>query len=45
MLKWDSEEDHQQAREAFEKWKGFHEDAIQSNDLKPRLYVSNAFAF
>ena len=45
MLKWDSEEDHQQAREAFEKWKGFHEDAIQSNDLKPRLHVSNAFAF
>lgn len=40
MLKWESEEDHQKAKEAFEKWKGFHEDAIDSRDLKPRLHVS-----
>ncbi|KAK4697640.1 hypothetical protein P7C71_g462, partial [Lecanoromycetidae sp. Uapishka_2] len=38
MLKWDSEEDHQYAREAFEKWRGFHEDAINSTDLKPRMH-------
>jgi hypothetical protein len=36
MLNWDSEEDHQRARAAFEKWKGFHEDAINSTSLKPR---------
>ena len=39
MLKWDSDEDHEQACRAFEKWKGFHEDAIASNDLKPRVQV------
>lgn len=41
MLSWDSEEDQKQAREAFEKWKGFHEDALNSCDLKPRKHVSN----
>lgn len=41
MLSWDSEEDQKQAREAFEKWKGFHEDALNSCDLKPREHVSN----
>lgn len=40
MLEWDSEEDHKQAKEAFEKWKGFHEEAIASSGLKPRLHVS-----
>ena len=40
MLKWNSEEDHKQAREAFEKWKGFHEDAMDSGELRPRLHVS-----
>lgn len=40
MLEWNSEKDHQQARDAFEKWTGFHEDAISSNDLKPRRHVS-----
>jgi hypothetical protein len=40
MLKWESEEDHRVAKEAFEKWKGFHEDAIESTELKPRLHVS-----
>jgi hypothetical protein len=41
MLKWDSEEDHRVAKEAFEKWRGFHEDAIHSNELKPRAQVSS----
>lgn len=36
MLNWDTEEDHQRAKDAFEKWKGFHEDAINSTSLKPR---------
>lgn len=40
MLNWDTEEDHERARKAFEKWKGFHEDAINSTDLKPRKHVS-----
>ena len=41
MLNWDSEEDHKGAKEAFEKWSGFHEDAIHSSSLKPRLHVSS----
>ncbi|KAK3077128.1 hypothetical protein LTS18_011149 [Coniosporium uncinatum] len=36
MLVWDNEEDHRRAKEAFEKWKGFHEDAIESCELKKR---------
>jgi hypothetical protein len=40
MLNWDSEEEHQAAKDAFEKWNGFHEDAIHSKDLKPRATVS-----
>ncbi|KAG9232523.1 P-loop containing nucleoside triphosphate hydrolase protein [Amylocarpus encephaloides] len=36
MLIWDTEDDHQSARDAFEKWRGFHEDAINSTCLKPR---------
>lgn len=43
MLSWDSEEDQKHAQDAFEKWKGFHEDALNSRDLKPRKYVSNPF--
>jgi len=38
MLCWDTEEDHRIAKEAFEKWKGFHEDAINSSNLKPRAH-------
>ncbi|KAK2762103.1 hypothetical protein FQN54_001110 [Arachnomyces sp. PD_36] len=38
MLNWDSPEDHEIAKEAFEKWKGFHEDAIDSSGLEPRLH-------
>ncbi|KAF1986348.1 hypothetical protein K402DRAFT_393829 [Aulographum hederae CBS 113979] len=36
MLTWDSEEDHQIAKAAFEKWQGFHDDAIASTELKKR---------
>ncbi|RDW71273.1 hypothetical protein BP6252_07836 [Coleophoma cylindrospora] len=36
MLCWDTEEDHQRAKSAFEKWRGFHDDAIESTSLKPR---------
>ena len=43
MLDWGTEEDHRQAKNAFEKWKGFHEDAINSSGLKPRLNVSVSF--
>ncbi|OAL29118.1 hypothetical protein AYO22_02555 [Fonsecaea multimorphosa] len=38
MMNWDNEEDQQRAKTVFEKWKGFHEDAIDSTDLKPRAH-------
>jgi hypothetical protein len=38
MLNWDNDEDQERAKVAFEKWKGFHEDAIDSKDLKPRTH-------
>lgn len=41
MLNWDDEEAHGRAQDAFQKWKGFHEDAIGSKSLKPRQHVSN----
>jgi hypothetical protein len=40
MLKWGNEKDQQVALEAFEKWPGFHEDAIGSKELKARTHVS-----
>ena len=40
MLTWDKEEDHKYARETFEKWTGFHDDAINSTALRPRAHVS-----
>ena len=43
MLDWSTKEDHQQAKDAFEKWKGFHDDALDSSGLKPRLNVSPCF--
>ena len=42
MLNWDSEEDRKQSKDAFEKWNGFHEDAMNSCELKPRKHVSNS---
>jgi len=44
MLKWDTEADHLQAKAAFEKWTGFHDDAIQSCELKARGCVCFAFS-
>ncbi|KAF8863791.1 hypothetical protein BDZ45DRAFT_583337 [Acephala macrosclerotiorum] len=42
MLTWDSEEAHQRARDAFEKWRGFHDDAINSTSLRPRSAAHKA---
>lgn len=39
MLTWDNEEDQKRAHDAFAKWKGFHDDALNSKDLKPRAHV------
>lgn len=40
MLQWDSDQDQAVAKAAFEKWKGFHEDALDSDRLRPRTHVS-----
>ncbi|KAM5345462.1 hypothetical protein ACJ41O_011324 [Fusarium nematophilum] len=38
MLEWnDADKNH--ARDAFEKWNGFHNDAIKSSALKPRTHA------
>ena len=42
MLTWDSEEDQKQAKHAFAKWAGFHEDALNSCGLEPRKQVSKS---
>lgn len=39
MLKWDEPHLQAHAKEQFEKWKGFHEDAIDSSELKPRTHA------
>ncbi len=44
MLKWDTPDAHARAKEAFEKWRGFHEDAIHSGELKARDKVT-CFAY
>jgi DNA repair and recombination protein RAD54B len=41
MLVWDTEKDQEVAKEAFEKWKGFHEDALDSDRLRARTHVSH----
>ncbi|QKX61927.1 uncharacterized protein TRUGW13939_09083 [Talaromyces rugulosus] len=38
LLTWDTKEDHEFARAAFEKWKGFHNDAIESKGLEARCH-------
>ncbi|KAF1952209.1 hypothetical protein CC80DRAFT_182333 [Byssothecium circinans] len=38
MLTWDTDEHHRYAKETFEKWKGFHDDAINSKELKARTH-------
>jgi hypothetical protein len=40
MLHWDTEEDYAFACENFEKWRGFHNDAIESKGLVARAHVS-----
>jgi hypothetical protein len=40
MLKWNQPGDQEHAQQAFEKWKGFHEDALDSDELMPRTHVS-----
>lgn len=40
MLHWEDEDNQAKAKEAFEKWRGFHDDAIDSTELRPRLHVS-----
>lgn len=42
MLKWDTEEHQATAKAAFEKWPGFHEDALDSTCLKARTHVSGS---
>ncbi|KAK1756214.1 hypothetical protein QBC47DRAFT_182390 [Echria macrotheca] len=37
MLVWEDEEQKRRAAEAFEKWNGFHDDAIGSTSLKARV--------
>jgi len=44
MLEWDTPEDHKFAKDKFEKWRGFHEDAINSSGLKARTHVSLFFS-
>ncbi|KAK7951773.1 uncharacterized protein PG986_007501 [Apiospora aurea] len=36
MLVWDNPEDQEHVKDAFEKWFGFHNDAIHSTSLAPR---------
>jgi hypothetical protein len=43
MLNWDTEEAHQLAKAAFEKWPGFHDDAINSTSLTARSAVHVSF--
>jgi hypothetical protein len=42
MLIWNTDQDQAIAKEAFEKWKGFHEDALDSTELRARTHVSHA---
>jgi hypothetical protein len=37
MLKWEDEEGQRLAVAAFEKWNGFHDDAIGSTELRARV--------
>lgn len=38
MLHWEDEENQRRAKNAFEKWRGFHEDAINSTELRARTH-------
>ena len=39
MLHWDSEERQKKAQEAFQRWPGWHEDALDSTELRARTHV------
>ena len=41
MLDWDNEEHQREVQNAFQKWMGFHDVALGSKGLKPRLHVSH----
>jgi hypothetical protein len=41
MLKWNDPEIQHAAKQSFEKWKGFHEDALESDELRPRTHVGH----
>ncbi|KPM36248.1 hypothetical protein AK830_g10324 [Neonectria ditissima] len=41
MLDW-NDNDSTHARDAFEKWNGFHNDAIKSSSLKPRTHAQTS---
>lgn len=43
MLEWGDEDNQQYAAKAFEKWYGFHHDAIDSTCLKPRPHGHVSF--
>lgn len=45
MLDWDSSESRQKATAKFERFPGFHDEAMNSNSVKPRKNVSFAFPF
>ncbi|KAK5945806.1 hypothetical protein PMZ80_003014 [Knufia obscura] len=38
MLHWEDDDNQRRAKEAFEKWRGFHEDAIDSTELRARTH-------
>ena len=42
MLKWGTPEDQEHAKAQFEKWKGWHEDALETDGLNPRKHVSRS---
>ena len=42
MLKWETDLLHQEAKDAFEKWPGFHTSAIESKALKAREHVRSS---
>ncbi|KAK0718352.1 P-loop containing nucleoside triphosphate hydrolase protein [Lasiosphaeria miniovina] len=40
MLRWEDPDSHAEAKASFEKWNGFHDDAIGSTSLKPRAHAA-----
>ena len=41
MLDWDNEADQKYVNDAFDKWRGFHNDVIESKGLMARTHVSS----